>query len=150
MKNTYSIEIAAPPAQVFKWVNDGECLKQWVPGLVENEILTTEDGAVGSRFRQIYLENGRRMEMNGRVTRFEENRYLACELVGDMFDLKVDYRFDASNGRTLLTQNSEVLFKSRLMKVVMSILKPFIKASRRKQIDEQFEKLRAFVESDVA
>jgi uncharacterized protein YndB with AHSA1/START domain len=34
MKNTVSIDIAAPPARVFALLNDSESLKQWIPNLI--------------------------------------------------------------------------------------------------------------------
>ena len=59
MKNTYTLEIAAPPERVFNWIYDGDRLLQWLPNLVENEVLRAERNGIGSRFRQIYVENGR-------------------------------------------------------------------------------------------
>src|SRR5690606_2887321 len=62
MKNTFSIDIEAPPERVFAWLGDGERAKQWVPNLVENEDLTKTPNVVGSTFRHVYIERGKRME----------------------------------------------------------------------------------------
>lgn len=146
MKNTYSFEINAPAEKVFLLINDSESLKQWVPNLIENEAITTTDEKVGSTFHQTYLENGKRMEMDGTVTAFEQDRYLACEINGKAFDLIVDYELTETNGRTRLTQNSEVLFKSLPLKILGSVMKPFIRKASEKQMATQFAKLKELAE----
>jgi uncharacterized protein YndB with AHSA1/START domain len=150
MKNTYSFEIDAPPERVFACIYDAEHLKQWLPNLVENEVLAAEERGVGSRFRQVYLENGRRMEMTGVVVGFERNRYLACEIRGPMFDLDVEYRLEDLGGRTRLTQDSQVLFNNVAMKILTKLLAPVIKKASRKQLDSGFAKLKTLAESRAA
>src|SRR5688572_4787701 len=61
--NTYTIDIGAPPATVFKWIHEAPRNKLWLPNLAEAEVLHSEPGGVGSTFRQLYVENGRRIEM---------------------------------------------------------------------------------------
>lgn len=150
MKNTYSLEIAAPPERVFNWIYDSDRLLQWLPNLVENEVLTAERNGVGSRFRQVYVENGRRMEMVGEVTGFEQGHFLACDLRGQPFDLKVAYRLEDLGGRTRLTQDSEVALKSLPMKIVMTLLAPVIRKATHKSVDSSFAKLKELVESSTA
>src|SRR5262245_20481637 len=119
MKNTYSLEIDAPIERVFAWVYESDRNKQWLPNLVESEVLVTVPEGKGSKFRQVYVENGRRMEMVGEVVGFERNRYLACALSGAAFGVDVDYRLeDLGRGRTRLTQTSEVRFGSPVMKII--------------------------------
>ena len=149
MKNTYSLEIAAPPERVFSWINDGERLMQWLPNLVENEVVDAKKGGLGSKIRQVYLENGRRMEMAGEVTGFEPGRFLACDLHGQPFDLKVAYRLESLGGRTRLTQDSEVIPKSLPMKIMMTLLAPFMKKAARKLADASFAKLKRLIESST-
>jgi uncharacterized protein YndB with AHSA1/START domain len=150
MKNNYSLEIEAPPERVFACIYESEHLKQWLPNLVENEVLAPEERGVGSKFRQVYLENGRRMEMTGVVVGFERNRYLACEIRGKMFDLNVEYRLENLGGRTRLTQSSQVLFNNLAMKVMSALLAPVIKKASRKQLDSGFAKLKDLAESQPA
>jgi uncharacterized protein YndB with AHSA1/START domain len=149
MKSTYTLEIAAPPERVFNWIYDGDRLLQWLPNLVENEVLRAERNGIGSRFRQIYVENGRRMEMVGEVTGFEPGRLLACDIRGEPFDLKVTYWLEDLGGRTRLTQHSEVILKNLPMKVVMTVLAPLIRKATHKTADSSFAKLRQLVESST-
>jgi uncharacterized protein YndB with AHSA1/START domain len=147
MKNTYSLEIDAPPERVFACIYDGEHLKQWLPNLVENEVLVAEERGVGSKFRQVYLENGRRMEMVGDVVGFERNRFLACAIRGQSFDLSVEYRLENLGGRTRLTQVSEVRFNGVPMRMMSVLLRPLIKKASQKQLDSGFAKLKKLAES---
>ena len=96
---------------------------QWAKGVVENEDLEVKEGGVGSTFRQVYEENGRKMEFQGKTTAFEKNRRVRVFLTGKMFDLDVDYHLEDLGGRTRLTQDSEVQFKGamRFMAPVMTL-----------------------------
>jgi carbon monoxide dehydrogenase subunit G len=144
--NTFTIEIDAPPAVVFKWIHDPACNRRWLPNLVEAEVLKSEPGEIGSRFRQVYVENGRRMEMTGTVTGYEKDRYLACELTGP-FLLRVDYRLEDLGGRTRVTQNSDVMMQG-FMKIIGVLLKPLMKKVAAKNAGEAFSKLKQLAEAD--
>ncbi len=145
MKNNYSIEIEAPPERVFYWLDDAERVMKWVPNIVENEDLVVTEEKIGSTFRQVYLENGRRMEMHGEVTGYEANRRLTTEISGDVFDLLVDYHLEDLGGRTRLTQDSEVRFKG-FFKIIGPIMTPFVRKASLKQLEESFATLKTLSE----
>jgi carbon monoxide dehydrogenase subunit G len=145
--NTFSIDIAAPPARVFHWIHDAERNKQWLPNLVESEVLEQRPGEVGSRFRQMYVENGRRMEMFGTVTGYEQDRYLACEITGP-FTLFVDYRLEATGSGTRVTQNSQVRMNGFLMKLIGALMKPMMNKMAAKNAGDSFGKLKRLAEAD--
>jgi hypothetical protein len=144
--NTFSIDIDAPPARVFKWIFEPDRNKLWLPNLVEAEVLKAVPGEVGSTFRQVYVENGRRLEMFGTVTGYEQDRYLACEITGP-FLLRVDYRLEDLGGRTRVTQNSEVTMKG-FMKIIGILLAPMMKKMAAKNSGSVFSKLKQFAETD--
>jgi uncharacterized protein YndB with AHSA1/START domain len=145
MKNTYTIDIEAPPERVFYRITGGRLMK-WLPNIVESENLKVTESQIGSTFRQVYLERGRRMEMHGEITGYEPNRRLTCEIRGDAFELWVDYRLEDLGGRTRLTQDSTVIFKSTAMKVMGVLMKPFMKKASLKQADDSFAKLKQLAE----
>ena len=68
MKTIMTTLIEAPAATVFLWLEDNERLLKWVPNLVEDEALLETPEKVGSKFRQVFLEKGKRMEMTGEIT----------------------------------------------------------------------------------
>jgi uncharacterized protein YndB with AHSA1/START domain len=144
--NTFTIDIAAPPARVFQWIYDPSRNRQWLPNLVEAEVLTSVPGEVGNTFRQVYVDNGRRIEMTGTVTGYEQDRYLACELTGP-FTLRVDYRLEDLGGGTRVTQNSAVQMKG-FMKVIGLLLAPLMKKMAAKNSGSSFGKLKQLAEAE--
>ncbi|HET9220564.1 MAG TPA: SRPBCC family protein [Terriglobia bacterium] len=146
MKHQICIDINASPERVFPWIDDPKRLGAWLPSLVENEMLRQTDNKIGSSFRQVYLERGRRMEVWGVVTAYEPNRRLACQIRGEAFDLDVDYRLDDLDGRTRLTQNSEVRMKG-VFKVVGFLMSPLMRKASTKQAEDGFLKLKTLAES---
>lgn len=147
MKNTYSVEIDAPPEHVFYWLDGSDRAIEWVPNLVENEELEVTDGRVGSRTRSVFLEHGQRMEMISEVTVYEPSRRIEAELTGDMFDLTVDYQLEDLGGRTRVTQYSEARFKGFFMKLLSPIMLFMSKKSSMKQLEDSFAKLAELAES---
>ena len=148
MKNSYSIEIEATPERVWYWLDDAERAMKWLPNIIENEDLEVTENKIGSTFRQVYLEHGRRMEMHGVVTEYEANRRLTCDISADSFDLHLDYRLEDLDGRTRLTQDSEVRFKGFFWKIMGTIMTPFIKGSSKKQLADCFATLKKLAEMD--
>lgn len=146
MKNVYSIEIDAPPARVFALLHNAERAREWLPNLVENEDLVRTPDVVGSTFRHVYLERGRRMEMLGKIVGYEPPRRLTLTLTGPV-EILVDYVLDDLGGRTRLTQRSEMRFKNRLIKIVGALMQPLLKGAAAKQAESSFGELKRLVEA---
>lgn len=146
MKTTYTTEINAPPSDVFYFLEDGERLKEWLPNLIEHEDLEITEEKVGSTARQVFLENGQRMEMTGKTTAYEANKRLAAECCGKSFDLTVDYKLEDLDGSTRVTQDSELRFKG-FLKLIGPMMLLFTKKSAQKTMDETYDKLRALAEA---
>jgi uncharacterized protein YndB with AHSA1/START domain len=146
MRNIYSIEIQAPPERVFHWLNDSKRAMRWLPNLVEGEDLVRTATGVGTTFRHVYEERGRRMPMQGKVTAYESNRRLRSELSGDLFDLTVDYRLESVGNCTRLTQESQTRFKSMPMRILGAVLMPLMKKASVRALDESLGKLKLLAE----
>jgi uncharacterized protein YndB with AHSA1/START domain len=146
MRNEYSIEINAAPERVFPLLSSSERALEWLPNLAEARDLEVTPHGVGSRFRHVYLERGRRMEMTGTVKVFEPNRRLGATLEGALFDLDVDYRLEDLRGRTRVTQVSAIRFKSAAMRFVMTLLAPLMRKAGERNAAASFGKLKELVE----
>jgi hypothetical protein len=73
------------------------------------------DGGLGTKFRTVTEERGRRMEFPGEVTHYEPPTASTVVLVGDSFDIEAAYTFESlDEGRTRVTQNSDVTPKGFL------------------------------------
>jgi uncharacterized protein YndB with AHSA1/START domain len=149
MNNAYTTEIDAPPAKVFRWIYEADRNLQWLPNIVEAEVLTREPGHVGSTFRQVYVENGRRMEMTGTVTAYEQDRRVASHLKGP-FDLYVDYRLEDLGGRTRLTLHSEVRTNGAMTKIVGTLLRPMMRKMAMKNYETSSGNLKRCIAADLS
>jgi len=148
MKTTKTTLIDAPAAIVFLWLEGNERIKQWVPNLVEDEALIETPEKVGSRFQQVFLENGKRMEMIGEITDYIENERMRVIMTGDMFDLDVDYILkELSDNQTELTQNSQIHFKG-FLKIMAPIMILMSKISSKDPQAEAHAKLKAMAEAE--
>ncbi len=148
MKTTKTTLIDAPAAIIFLWLEDNERLQQWVPNLVEDEALVETSEKVGSRFRQVFLENGKRMEMTGEITAYVENERMRVNMTGSMFNLDVDYILkELSDSQTELTQNSQIWFKG-FLKLLAPIMTLMSKLSSKDPQAEAHAKLKAMAEAE--
>ena len=148
MKTSKTTLIDAPAATVFLWLEDDDRLKKWVPNIVEDEPLLETPEKVGSKFRQVFLENGREMEMIGEITEFSENERLRVYITGKMFDLDVDYILKPlSDTQTELTQDSDIKFKG-MMVLFAPIMFLMSKFSSNDPQAEAHEKLKAMAEDE--
>ena len=66
MKNEASVEISAPIEDVFDYTTTK--VAEWSSIVVEDEVIEEVAGGVGTRFRCVTEEHGKRMEFEGLVT----------------------------------------------------------------------------------
>ena len=123
MKNEASVEINAGIEEVFDYTTTK--VAEWSSIVVEDEVIEEVAGGVGTRFRCVTEEHGKRMEFDGLVTVNDRPRAHTAELVGKFFDIEAAYSFeDLDSRRTRLTQKSQVTGKGlfKLMLWAMSLL----------------------------
>lgn len=148
MKTSKTTHIDAPREAVFPWLEDNDRLMQWIPSLVEDEALVETPEKVGSTFKQVFLEKGRKMEMVGEITAYVENERMRVKMAGDMFDLDADYILTTpSDNQTELTQNTEIRFKG-FLKVMTPIMLLMSKFSSKDPQAEAHNTLKALVEAE--
>lgn len=140
--------IDAPAEIVFLYLEDSDRLKRWVPNLVEDESIVETPQKIGSKFRQVFLEKGRTMEMTGEITEYVENEFIRVNMTGDMFGLDVGYRLTSvSDAQTEVTQDTEIKFKG-FMKFVAIIFMLFSKLSSNNPQAEAHAKLKEMAERE--
>ncbi len=148
MKSSTTTIINAPVAMVFLWLEDDERLRQWVPNIIEDEVLVETPEKVGSRFRQVYLEGGKEMEMIGEITEYTLDERMRVYIIGDMFDLDVDYWLKPlSDDQTELTQNTIIKFKG-VMKIIAPIFGVLSKFSSKDPQAQAHAKLKEMAEAE--
>lgn len=148
MKTSTTTVIDAPANIVFLWLEDNERICQWVPNLVEDEALVETPEKVGSKFRQVFLERGKHMDMIGEITAYSENKRMRVFMSGDMFDLDVDYVLNSlSPEQTEVTQDTSIKFKGAL-KFLAPLMLVMSKFSKTDPQAEAHAKLKELAEAE--
>ena len=106
MRNEMSVEIDRPIAEVFDYTNNH--VAEWSLTVIENEVLDEKPEGVGTTFRILTEEKGRRMEFQGVVTRHEPPTASTVLLRGKQFDIEAEYLFEDLPGRTRVTLRATV------------------------------------------
>jgi hypothetical protein len=142
-----SIEIRRPIDEVFRLTNDD--VAAWSIIVVENEVLEEKPDGVGSTFRTVTEENGRRMEFRGVVTRYDPPHASSIHMTGDMFDLDVEYTFEDLDGRTRVTQTSDVHGKG-FFNLMLLLFGWLMKKSSCKALEKELASLKTYCEQQPA
>jgi len=112
MRQQASVEIDRPIDEVFEYTN--RKVAEWSPTVVEDEMIEEKPDGVGSTFRCVTEDHGRRMEFEGVITRHEPPNVSAIRMTGQHFDIDAEYLFEDLGGRTRVTQRSSVAPKGFL------------------------------------
>ncbi len=120
MRNEGSIEIDRPIAEVFEYTNHN--VADWSLVVVEDEGVKQTPEGVGSTFRIVTEDRGRRMEFEGVVTKWDPPRASTVLMRNAQFDIEAAYRFEElSRDQTRVTQTANVTAKG-FMKIMMFCL----------------------------
>lgn len=106
MRNEASVEIDRPIEDVFRLTT--QHVADWSTIVVEDQVLEEKPDGVGTTFRMVTADRGKRMEFQGVVTRHEPPNVHAVQMTGDMFDIEATYTFEDLSGRTRVTEISNV------------------------------------------
>ena len=144
MRNEGSVEIDRPIEDVFRLTLEN--VADWSIIVIEDEVLEDkDDGGVGTTFRTVTEEHGKRMEFQGVVKRYEPPHLSAVHLAGKAFDLDIEYRFEDLSGRTRVTQESSVTPKG-WMKVFFFLCGWMMNKASCKALENEFNSLKKFCE----
>ena len=144
MKTSMTTLIDAPANIVFLWLEDNERLKQWVPNLIEDDPIIETPEKIGSTFRQVFLERGKKMEMTGQITDYKENERMRVFMTGDMFNLDVDYILKAlTPEQTEVTQDTEIKMKgaAKLFTPLMFLMSKLSKSDPQAEAHAKFKEM---------
>ena len=144
MKAEVSVEIDRPIGEVFP-IATGK-VAEWSITVVEDEVIEKKPGEVGTTFRCVTEERGRRMEFIGTVTVHEPPSRSAVVLRGKHFDLDVEYVLEDLGGRTRLTQRSEIHGKG-FAKVMFFLLGWLLAKSGKKAGEKELASLKEYCEA---
>ena len=144
MKSQMSVEIDAPIQHVF------DCtihrVTEWSGIVVEDEVLNETPEGVGTTFRVVTEDCGKRMTFEGVVTRQEPPTLHAFEMRGKAFDIIAEYKFEDLGGRTRVTQWSKVQGKG-VLKVVFFLFGWLMAKSGCDALEKELSRLKRLAET---
>lgn len=146
MESTASVEIARPIAEVFDYTLNK--VPEWSITVKSDEVIE-DKGGLGDTFKIVTEEQGREMEFDGVVTKYELNKLSAIRLTGKMFDIEAEYSFEDLGGKTRVTQESKVYGKG-FFKVMLFLLGWMMKKKGCEATQKELDSLKAKLESGAA
>jgi uncharacterized protein YndB with AHSA1/START domain len=138
-----SIEIKARPERVFPFLVEPDRLRAWFPGFVESRPLTDGGPRVGTRSIDVIEENGRRVEFQTEISRFEPNRRLEVAIEAPLVDAVSDYQLEPRGDITAVAHHQRVRYKGWLR-----LLGPFFDGIARRRLEGDLARLREAVEAE--
>ena len=144
MRNEVSVEIDRPIDEVFRLTN--EHLPEWSIIVVEDEVIDETPEGVGTTFRTVTEDHGKRMEFQGVVTRYDPPHANAVRMTGTMFDIETEFRFEDLSGRTRVTQTANVTGKG-FFRLFMFVCGWMMNKSHCKASENELDSLKNFCES---
>jgi uncharacterized protein YndB with AHSA1/START domain len=148
-----SVEISAPPDQLWKWLDDGDRLKQWVSWLVEVKYPDPQKahGVGASRIWVMKDENngGALMQIVSRFTEYTPPSNLTLHVADTdgMFVGDETYRLvDLGSGRTRL----EVRSRAHYNEWFAALLEPLITPAAEKKLVMDVNRLKQLAETRAA
>lgn len=148
LKTVGSVEIDRPIEKVFYYTNEN--VAEWSLTVVEDEPLERKnDGGVGSTFRCVTEDQGRRMEFLGEVTKWEPPALSEVLLIGKQFNIEAEYQFEDLGGRTRVTQTSFVKPNGIVMNVMFLVMSPFMKKSSCDAVQKELDSLKVHAEAQL-
>lgn len=148
-RNSATVEIDRPAAQVFRYMTNDDLVRRWVSGLEEIRHLTPGNNGAGARLWMAEVYEGQRVEMEFTITRFEPNRRLEFTVVslGDSsagFRETGGYTLEEQGGRTRLTLAATSEYHGFLPR----LMEPFITPAAQKKLEADLTHLKQLVEAE--
>lgn len=147
MESRTSIEIDRPIEHVFKVTT--ERVAEWSIVVVEDEAIHETPDWVGTTFRCVTEDRGKRMTFEGVVTVHDPPTKHAVEMTGEHFDIHARYAFESLDDgmRTRVTTDSDVYGKG-FFKVMFALCGWMMKKSTCDAGMKELESLKRLCEAD--
>jgi Polyketide cyclase / dehydrase and lipid transport len=141
--NTATVEIDAPPDAVFPWLADSGRRCEWMSALVESEPLTDGPLQVGSRFRDVFEDYGKRVELEAELVHVDPPWCQTVRLEAKSFEATSSQRLEAVDGGTRLTAVIETRYTSRAARLLASVVTRHAQA----RLESDLARLKRLIES---
>lgn len=130
---------------MFPHVVESERRLAWMGALTESEPLSDGPVSVGSRFRDVFVDHGHRVELEAEVVRYEPPRSLQVRLRGDGVEATSSQTLEPHGGGTRLTARIESEYTKRLLRMMA----PVVTRHAQARLESDLAALKELVERDA-
>jgi len=134
MRIAYQNMILQPPEIVFPWVAEPEKAMKWQKNVKEGEIILNKPDVIGTTFKEVIIEDGKSLEMVGRITKYVKNKVIGFHLESKMHKVDVIYSLEEINSNTKLSIEAMISWK-----FPMNVISLFVGNKMKKNIIKQLE-----------
>jgi hypothetical protein len=107
---------------VFPHLAESARRLEWMGALTESEPLTDGPPGAGSRYRDVFLDHGQRIELEAEVARYEPPRYLEVRLRGEGVVATSSQTLEALDGGTRVIAVIETEYTKRLLRMMAGVV----------------------------
>jgi hypothetical protein len=111
MKISLSAEIHCKPEEVFPWIGEPNKAMLWQKGVKSEEIIKETPERTGTIFREVMEENGKTLEINGRIADYITNKSISFQLESKIHKVEVTYSVTGDNNKTNVAVESTINWK---------------------------------------
>src|ERR1043165_3468183 len=119
------VNIARPPAAVFRWISSEDLARRWISGLIEFKRADSSSAKVPD-FRLVEMINGQRVALSVKIIRVIPNQELGLQIrslenPGGGFAGEADFKLFGDAGYTRLVFHSQTQFfatKDRILEPI--------------------------------
>jgi uncharacterized protein YndB with AHSA1/START domain len=111
MKFSTSIDINSKPEKVFPWINEPDKAKLWQKGIKSGEIIKETPEKIGTTFRETMEENGKSLEMFGKITDYIPNKLISFHLESKIHKVQVYYSIKGETEKSTVLINTTINWK---------------------------------------
>ena len=117
---------------------------EWMGALQESEPLTDGEPRVGTRYRDVFVDHGQRIELEAEVVRYEPPRYLQVSLRGDGVQATSSQMLEEAEGGTRLTALIETEYTKRLLRMMAGV----VTRHAQQRLESDLAELKRIVEAE--
>jgi hypothetical protein len=112
--------------------------------LRESEPLTDRPAGLGSRYRDVFVDHGQRIELEAEVVRYEPPHRLEVDLRGDGVEARSSQSLEAVPNGTRLTAVIETEYRKRLLRMMAGV----VTRHAQTRLESDLETLKRLVEAE--
>jgi uncharacterized protein YndB with AHSA1/START domain len=143
MESRASVIIQRPIDEVFRLTT--EHVADWSSIVTEDEVID-DKGGVGTTFRTVTVDRGRRMVFHGIVTEHEPLKLHSVHMVGEQFQMQVKYTFTDKGAEGVRVLQGTRITGKGILAVIFKLFGRFMIKSGCQAAQRELENLKAYCE----